>query len=574
MALSGYLPKIVTVLSRPRPRYVLAWLLAAIVAGLALYNGWTAFDQIWEHEARLKRRGGNGGHTSIDFGGQWLMGAMAAHGLGPHIYHREYVRKLLQESYPQEEEVPREEWPENYDHEAERLLGWLVLIQDPKIAQANTSVLAPLASANLLGELCLLGQVVARKEQIEQAAATVEITGPLYPPIHALLIYPLGRLSPPHAYRTVQIIAFVCALATGWGLNRLTRGAIWWPIATTGVIVYPGFPSSLILGQNSIFLLLLVVMGWVLLAEGRPCWGGFIWGFLAFKPVWWIALFLVPLLMRRWRFALGMITTGVVLALATLPVVGWRPWLEWWQIGHEASRIYARDQNWIFLSRDLLTVPRRWLLDFENKPSEMRELIIMLIGVATLLVVFEITARFVLVRRQSPIAAVSPMAAFVILGACLCCYHFMYYDILLTALPVTLLLAELSRYLEPRFLVAQGSGNFISRIEAPDYYLPHWAADYPSSFADNETRFGKVWLLNSLTLNLIFFAVIFEEFAPGFPLSMSVSVGQLDSRVIPMPLKFSTAIGGTPWVLPFLIALWLWSGWLAIRDRSRAAELL
>src|SRR5262249_52792391 len=196
----------------------------------------------------------------------------------------------------------------------------------------------------------------------------MEVTGPLYPPIHALVMYPLGRLSPSHAYRAVQILAMFFALICGWGISRLSRGVIWWPIATSFVMIYPGFPSSLILGQNSIFLLVLVIIGWVLLAGEGPYWGGLVWGILAFKPVWWAALLLVPLLMPRWRFALGMITSGVVLALATLPVIGWRPWLEWFQIGQQASRIYGRDENWIFLSRDLLSLPRRWLLDFENNP--------------------------------------------------------------------------------------------------------------------------------------------------------------------------------------------------------------
>ena len=60
---------------------------------------------------------------------------------------------------------------------------------------------------------------------------------------------------------------------------------------------------------------------------------------------------------RRWRFASAMLGMGAGLALVTLPVVGVHSWLEWLQVGRIASELYNRDQNWIFLSRDLLGLP-------------------------------------------------------------------------------------------------------------------------------------------------------------------------------------------------------------------------
>jgi arabinofuranan 3-O-arabinosyltransferase len=53
-----------------------------------------------------------------------------------------------------------------------------------------------------------------------------------------------------------------------------------------------------------------------------------VWGLLAFKPVWALAFFLVPLVTRRWRTCLAMAGTGAALALTTVPFVGWQCWLE------------------------------------------------------------------------------------------------------------------------------------------------------------------------------------------------------------------------------------------------------
>src|SRR5262249_40008465 len=182
-----------------------------------------------------------------------------------------------------------------------------------------------------------------------------------------------------------------------------------------------------------------------------------------------------------------------------------------------------------------LSLPRRWLLDFENNPSDLRELMISLIGVSTMLLIFEITIRFTLMRGQRPIAPVSAMAAFVLFGAWFCCYHFMYYDVLLTALPASLLLAQLSRYLQPRFVIVQDSDKGNSQVAAPAYYLPRWASEYSSAFATREARFSTIWVLSSFTLSLILLVVLAEEFAPAMPLSISVSAGNLDSRLVPMP---------------------------------------
>jgi hypothetical protein len=158
---------------------------------------------------------------------------------------------------------------------------------------------------------------------------------------------------------------------------------------------------------------------------------------LAFKPVWAAAFFLVPLLTGRWRMALTMLAAGAGLALATLPAVGVGSWLDWLKIGREASEGYEAFKNWIDLSRDLAGAARRWMLDFDLSYAGRRQtgLVPTVIGWGLLLAVAEMTVRLTLLRGRAARAVLGPGAGFLLLGAWLSCYHFMYYDVLLAALP-------------------------------------------------------------------------------------------------------------------------------------------
>ena len=56
-------------------RYVLAWAIRLIALYLSGAYAWEAYDD-------SRRADGNHGHTTIDFGGQWLMGGMLVQGDG------------------------------------------------------------------------------------------------------------------------------------------------------------------------------------------------------------------------------------------------------------------------------------------------------------------------------------------------------------------------------------------------------------------------------------------------------------------------------------------------------------
>lgn len=382
-------------LLQPSVRLLLSWTVVLVMNGIGLHKS-------WHHLAKPDRADGNDGHAQIDFGGQWLMGRMLLEGYGKQLYHRELHRQVLEKGYPAEIKGGTQE-----QSDAELLLTWMMETENKKIG------------------------------------------GPLYPPVHAFYYAPVALLPPQPAYRCFQVLNLVLILLCGLAVARLSQGMIWWPVATIFLMLYPGLGGALNLAQNPTISLTILLWGWVALGSGRPVLAGILWGFLAFKPVWAVTFCLVPLLTRRWKMLVAMMLTGGCLALVTLPFVGIQTWLDWMAVGRVAAETYNVDKNWINMSRDLLGLARRWLVDFKLPLAErnIQWMAPTFLGWGLLLFFLEVTTRLSVLRSDSVRRIDGPAPAFLILGAWFCCYHFMYYDALLTAFPVCLLLLALYREL-------------------------------------------------------------------------------------------------------------------------------
>ncbi len=423
-------------LSHRQNRWVICWLIAAGTFGFLVLQAWLCF-----HEA--ERGDGNWGHTSIDFGGQWVMGRMLLAGYGRHLYNRTYLRTVVEDGYPPGGEKPTAERPDS-----ETLLMWLSGRDDPVMA---ATFIAPLADQHPLGAATLLtcGHELWTPDGLLDVVEP-HLGGAFYPPIHGFLFAPLATMPPRIAYRVWQAIILGLLLLDGWLVHRITKGGVWWPVAIVFLAMFPGLVGALNLGQNSVLSLTVVLLGWWQLCRGRPIGAGVCWGLLAFKPVWAVSFLLVPILTGRWRMAVSMAVTGLVQIAITVPVVGWETWLHWLQIGRVASADYAVQENWIFLSRDLLGIPRRWLLTFEGqiavRPAEQP--LPTALGWGLWSVVFLSTLLVALLRRQRLQEMTGPAPAFVLLGAFFSCYHFMYYDFILGVLPVLMLFTEPRHYFQ------------------------------------------------------------------------------------------------------------------------------
>jgi arabinofuranan 3-O-arabinosyltransferase len=442
-------------LMRPRTRWAICWF---IVLGAAAF----AADQAWNGFNSPDRADGNSGHAMIDFGGQWLMGRALVEGQGRHLYHRNYLRGLAYKHYSASD--------------AEGLASWLAGSDDGDAPNVVASFLSPLSAGNALEESVLLAeaQTTWTDERLDAVTAP-RIGGGLYPPIHALGYAPLTLLPPRVAYRVMQGILLALVFFTGWMARRMTQGRVWWPVASLFIMMFPGFSGCIALGQNGLLTLTLLLLGWWQLMRGREAVAGVCWGLLAFKPVWAAAFLLVPLLTGRWRMAATMIATGLAQIVLTLPFVGWRTWLDWLQVGRMAADDYTRQENWIYLSRDLLGLPRRWLVIYEERLAKRliwqpedaagrpeSHPLPALLGWGLWIAVVGFTIFVLWRRRQQRQELTGPAAAFVLIGAVFACYHFLYYDFVVAALPVLVLFAEPRRHLQiligrrPRWLRRRG----------------------------------------------------------------------------------------------------------------------
>jgi arabinofuranan 3-O-arabinosyltransferase len=377
-----------TYLADRRIRLVLAWLL---LAGAVAQRGYAAWVNFYVPDRPFK----NDGHTSIDFGGQWMMGRLLVLGHGKELYSRETHRRVANESYPKEDQPA---------HQVER------------------------DGDNLVNCYCGPGDD--------------PIGGPLYPPIQAFVMAPLALISDPYtAYRTLQVLLFGCLALAGLGVRYMTRGRWWWVTAAAFLFLYPGNRGGLDLAQNPAVTLLLLIWGWAFIVRDRPALGGFILGLLAFKPVWAVSFLVALIALRHWRAAFSMAATGAGLVLLTIPVVGVRVWFDWLHVGSLAAATYNVDHNWIFLSRDLFGIPRRMMLDFDRGKAINDRPIVAVVGWALWLSVAGVTAAIAWFRRSAD-RFTGPLPAFVLLAAWMCTYRFMYYDSAVAAIGVIVLLAD------------------------------------------------------------------------------------------------------------------------------------
>jgi hypothetical protein len=392
-------------LTARRTRVYLAWAALLILVGHRAGQGWLNFRA---HD----RPDGNDGHTSIDFGGQWMMGRLLVLGHGRELYSRERHLEVAREAYPIDREPPGKS-----PHDADVLVGYY------------------------------------------PGPWTDQVGGPLYPPIHAFVMAPVALIPDPYvAYRVTQALMLGFTLFAGLGVRYGTGGKWWWTAATAFLLAFPGCRGGISLGQNSSLTLAIVIWGWALMNRGHREWGGFVWGLLAFKPVWAVSFLLALMVMRRWQSALAMAATGAAQVLLTLPVFGIHSWFDWLHIGALAADMYSTDRNWIFLSRDLFGIPRRMLLDFPDgqtaKDQPIASLIAGLIGWLLWLIVAATTVLIARVRGRRhgwPLPLTGPTAGLVLLGAWLCTYRFMYYDVLVAAVGVVAILADPSPYFRRRW---------------------------------------------------------------------------------------------------------------------------
>lgn len=561
-------------LTSRRVRYLICWLVCLGVTAQRWYHARYEFDTTAIEPADKRRADTNLGHTHIDFGGQWVFGRLAATGQFHSLYHRDAQWKVANAGYPlsrQSEAVrkyhfPKDSRPTNYSVEdvrtdAEYLMGCLMGDSDDREAWRRT--VPPIAMAfaggvdgNPFGAAAF--QSLSSNDLTPNITAPLQtpiLGGPLYPPTHAILYAPLGAIANPQtAYFTFQWVSLGAAFLSGWCVTSLSRGRIWWPVATAVILLYPGGRPGLDLGQNHYLTLAIVLSGWALAARGRHYIGGAVWGLLAFKPVWGLAFIIVPVLMRNWRFVVGTGVCGCLFVALTVPFVGSQGWENWLAIGSEASAKYDIDPNWTNLSRDVYGIPRRGMIDFGKPEQERVTPEVTAASFGSLGFVFLATVAVYLWRGdRSKFHGLS--AGFLLLGAFLCCYRFMYYDAVLALVGLSALLAN------PRWTLLGRQGELTSPA---------------ASLTERRVRL----FTNSFPLTVLVLLLVYDNILIGLNPQVTAAVGHHQ-------ILTTDADGNEKWVNPKLsaacdynhavdtllvIALWAWCGMRLIRDGRRGDD--
>jgi arabinofuranan 3-O-arabinosyltransferase len=583
---SGYVvpPRYWAWLGTPPALAVLLWLVAFGIATYILFHAWTFFGNRSDQPETHRRVDGNAGHTQIDFGGQWVMGRMVVEGHARELYHRQRQREVARGGYRIEDEPPihhleghlpgsrrtAAKTEDDLRHDADKLLGWF-MGSDPRewktVGGAAVGPLAQVPSGNPLTAAAL--QEAARQAvtpDVVEKVTKPAIGGPLYPPVHAFFYAPLATLPPLQAYHTFQVIALFAVFLGGLGVKVLTRGKIWWSVATIGLLLYSGTRAGLDLAQNPTVTVTIAIWGWALASRGYNTAGGAVWGLFAFKPVWALAFCIVPLVTRRWRFCASMVVTGVSLCAATIPFVGVQTWLDWLSVGKEAAALYNVNLNWIILSRDLQGIPRRMLHNFDVAESQRDTVLANVLAWSLWGAVF-VTTVAVYLRYADHRRATGVGAGFLFLGAWLTCYRFMYYDTLVSAVGCAVLFAEPRRFLRARRFVLSQESAWPGSARTLD--TPPIAAA-----ATGPRLLGYV---SSFPLSILVLLLLVENTILGMALEGTIGFGYyahvvtdsrgVTSRVTPR-LVMETSIN-YPWETFLILALWGWCCWRLLRGEER-----
>jgi len=430
------LPDWVTVLFDWRMRYGLAWVLAVGIGIARIVNAYQAFGD-------GGRSDGNSGHTAIDFGGQWLMGRLLATGHGRELFVRPRQWEVAQQAYPEQFESPLQK-----KHDADSLVDNFMGKTDARWENVAGAWVALIGPSDPLQRAAVAMQ--AHDEWNPELLAELNhpgkgdgIGGPLYPPVHAFVMLPLALGDHPQsAYFVMHYLQTLFCFLGGFAVSVMSRRRVWWPVAASLLLVYPGCRGAVDLGQNAPMTVAILLCGWAAMSRQRLILGGAIWGLLVYKPVWGLSFGIMLLLMRQWQAALAMAATATALCLATLPIVGVQTWLHWLHTGNEAAELYNLDSNWIPLSRDVLNLPRRLMVDFTEPYRERNRPLFTAACWGLWLLIVEVTLRVLALRGRGKIPFHGPLPAMLALAAWMCTFHFMYYDAMISALGVMILLSD------------------------------------------------------------------------------------------------------------------------------------
>lgn len=162
-----------------------------------------------------------------------------------------------------------------------------------------------------------------------------------HPPFEALVFWPLAKLGYFPAYCVWTAMNFAALLATLWLMRREVG---WLHQAGIGVwllvaVAYFPVSISLLQGQDTLWLLLCVVLAYGALRREAEFVAGCWLGVGLFRPQFVLPLVLLLAIEKRWRVLGGLAMVGAALGLISAAIVGWPA------LAHYPGFIFSVDQS-------------------------------------------------------------------------------------------------------------------------------------------------------------------------------------------------------------------------------------
>ncbi len=184
-------------------------------------------------------------------------------------------------------------------------------------------------------------------------------TGPLFyyhPPFEVWLFLPLASLPYGEAFLVWLFINLLLLTVYSFFLAPHVR-ELWHALpavaALAGISLFPVF-VSLLQGQDSILLLFLLGMAFILLKRKRPVWAGCLMALGLFKLHIIVPFLFAFLVTKKWKVVLGFSIVALLLVLASVPIVGWQGIIDYpvllWQLNQGLGDETTQHQRAIYPS--------------------------------------------------------------------------------------------------------------------------------------------------------------------------------------------------------------------------------
>jgi hypothetical protein len=206
----------------------------------------------------------------------------------------------------------------------------------------------------------------------------------------------------------------------------------------------------------------------------------------------------------------------------------------------------------------MLAMARRVFNNFDNRFGERDTMLARVIGVMLMGMVLEATVRLTSLRGRMAKRWSFAGGAFLLLGFWMCVYHITYYDAMFTALPLALLLFVPAHVLTPYFFRR-------SRLE--------WDGTGPASDWKMVLSPGNFGLICCPLIVYLLPIIFWDQIGVTLPEAVVEWAWYWPRHVLlgkEMPEVIVPYWLNIPFIVPCFVMLWVWAGWMWLRELPRA----